>query len=49
MMHYLFPKLMVVIKGTRFPDLGAIKKAVTTELRKKPGESFHEDQDVKVR
>ena len=37
---FLFPKLKGVIKGTRFHDVEAIKRAVTTELRRIPGEAF---------
>ena len=37
---FLFPKLKRVIKGTRFPDVEAIKRAVTTELRGIPEEAF---------
>lgn len=37
---FLFPKLKGVIKGTRFPDVDAIKRAVTTELRRIPEEAF---------
>ncbi len=37
---FLFPKLKGVIKGTRFPDVEAIKRAVTTELRRIPEEAF---------
>ena len=33
---FLFPKL----KGTRFPDVGAIKRAGTTELLRIPEEAF---------
>ena len=29
-----------MIKGTRFPDAEAIKRAVTTELRRIPEEAF---------
>ena len=36
----LVPKLKGVIKGTRFPDVEAIKRAVTTELRRIPEEAF---------
>ena len=39
---FLFPKLKEVIKGVRFPDMEAIKKAVTTELKRIPEESFQE-------
>ena len=39
---FLFPKLKVVIKGTRFEDSEAIKTAVTRELRAIPEESFQE-------
>ena len=37
---FLFPKLKGVIKGTQFPDVEAIKRAVTTELRRIPEEAF---------
>ncbi len=37
---FLFPKLKGVIKGTRFPDVEAIKRAVMTELRRIPEEAF---------
>ena len=37
---FLFPKLKGVIKGTRFSDAEAIKRAVTTELRRIPEETF---------
>ena len=37
---FLFPKLKGLIKGTRFPDLEAIKMAVTTELQRIPEEAF---------
>ena len=40
MIFFLFPKLKGVIKGTRFPDLEAIKRAVMTELRRIPEEAF---------
>ena len=40
MIFFLFPKLKGVIKGTRFPDVEAIKRAVTTELRRIPAETF---------
>ena len=39
---FLFPKLKEVIKGACFPDMEAIKKAVTTELKCIPEESFQE-------
>ena len=39
---FLFPKLKGVIKGIRFPDVEAIKRAVTTELRRIPEEAFRE-------
>ena len=39
---FLFPKLKEAIKGVRFPDVEAIKKAVTTELKRIPEESFQE-------
>ena len=37
---FLFSKLKGVIKGTRFPDVEAIKRAVTTELRRIPEEAL---------
>ena len=37
---FLFPKLKGIIKGTRFEGVEAIKRAVTTELRGIPEESF---------
>ena len=37
---FLFPKLKWAIKGTRFPDVEAIQRAVTTELRRIPEEAF---------
>ena len=37
---FLFPKLKGMIKGTRFPDVEAIKRAVTMELRRIPEEAF---------
>lgn len=39
---FLFPKLKEVMKGTRFDDAEDIKKAVTTELRSIPQESFQQ-------
>ena len=39
---FLFPKLKEVIKVVRFPDMEAIKKTVTTELKRMPEESFQE-------
>ena len=36
---FLFPKLKGVIKGTRFPEVEAIQRAVRTELQRIPGES----------
>ncbi|KAK8400109.1 hypothetical protein O3P69_003065 [Scylla paramamosain] len=39
---FLFPKLKEVMKGTRFDDADDIKKAVTTELRSIPQESFQQ-------
>jgi len=39
---FLFPKLKVVIKGTRFQDSEAIKTAGMRELRAIPEESFQE-------
>ena len=40
MIFFLFPKLKAVIKGTQFPDVEAIKRAVMTELRRIPEEDF---------
>ena len=37
---FLFPKLKGMIKGTRFPDVEAIKRTVTSELRRLPEEAF---------
>ena len=37
---FLFPKLKGVINGTRFPDVEALKRAVTTEPRRIPEEAF---------
>ena len=37
---FLFPKLKGVIKGTRFPHVEVIKRAVTTELGRIPEEAF---------
>ena len=37
---FLFPKLKRIIKGTRFPDVEAIKTDVTAELRVIPGDDF---------
>ena len=37
---FLFPKLKGVIKGTRFPDVEAIQRAVTMEPRRIPEEAF---------
>ena len=37
---FLFPRLKGVIKGIRFPDMEAIKMAMTTELRRIPEEAF---------
>ena len=39
---FLFPKLKIVIKGTRFQDSKGIKTAVTRELQAIPQESFQE-------
>ena len=39
---FLLPKLKGVMKGTRFPDVQAIKRAVTKELRAIPKKSFQE-------
>jgi len=43
---FLFLKLKGVIKGTRFRDVDAIKRAVTMELRRIPGESFQGCMDA---
>ena len=50
---FVFPKLKGVIKGTRFSDVEAIKRAVTTELRRTPEEAFRggievEEEDGQV-
>ena len=39
---FLFPKLKGVMKGTHFPDVRTIKRAVTKELRVIPKKSFQE-------
>ena len=39
---FLFPKLKGIIKGTRFEGMEAIKRAVMTELRGVPDESFQQ-------
>ena len=39
---FLFPKLKGIIKGTRFEGVEAIKRAVTTELKGIPEESFQQ-------
>ena len=39
---FLFPKLKGSIKGIRFEGVEAIKRAVTTELRGIPEESFQQ-------
>ena len=39
---FLFPKLKGIIKGTRFEGVEAIKRAVTTELRGIPEQSFQQ-------
>ena len=39
---FLFPKLKGIIKGTHFEGVEAIKRAVTTELRGIPEESFQQ-------
>ena len=39
---FLFPKFKGVMKETRFPDVQAIKRAVTKELRAIPKKSFQE-------
>ena len=43
---FLFPKFKGVMKGTRFPDVQAIKRAVTKELRAIPKKSFQECMDA---
>ena len=42
MIFFLFPKLKGMIKGTRFPDVEAIKRAVMMELWRIPEEAFRE-------
>ena len=39
---FLFPKLKWVIKGTRFENVDAIKKAATTELKSIPEKALQE-------
>ena len=39
---FLFPKLKGIIKGIHFEGVEAIKRAVTTELRGIPEESFQQ-------
>ena len=39
---FLFPKLKTVLKGTRFPDLETLKRAVTKELKKFSEMDFQE-------
>ena len=39
---FLFPKLKGIIKGIHFESVEAIKRAVTTELRGIPEESFQQ-------
>jgi len=43
---FLFPKLKGVMKGTRLPDIEAIKMAVTKELLVTPDRSFQECMEV---
>ena len=43
---FLFPKLKEVIKGVRFPGMEVTKKAVTTELKRIPEESFQESMEA---
>lgn len=43
---FLFPKLKGFIKETRFPDVEAIKRTVTTELRSICEESFHKCKEA---
>ncbi|XP_060761402.1 protein unc-13 homolog A [Neoarius graeffei] len=46
---FLFPKLKGVIKGPNFPDMETIKRAVTMELQRIPGESFQESRMKKAK
>ena len=39
---FLFPKIKFVLKGTHFSDIGSIKMAATTELKKIPENAFQE-------
>ena len=39
---FLFPKLKWIIKGTRFENVDAIKKAATTELKSIPEKALQE-------
>ena len=43
---FLFPKLKGIIKGTHFEGVEAIKRAVTTELRGIPEESFQQRMEA---
>ena len=43
---FLFPRLKGIIKGTRFEGVEAINRAVTTELRGIPEESFQQCKEV---
>jgi len=46
---FLFAKLNGVMKGTRFPDVEAIKMVVTKELRAIPDRSFQECMEARQR
>ena len=46
---FLFPKLKGTIKGTRFDGVEAIKRAITTELRGIPEESFQQCIEARQR
>ena len=37
---FLFPKLKTVIKGTHFPELEAMKRAMKMEIQRIPEEAF---------
>ena len=43
---FLFPKLKEIIKGTCFEGVEAIKRALTTELRVTPEESFQQCKEA---
>ena len=42
---FLFPKLKWVIKGTRFENVDAIKKAATTELKSIPQKALQSSSE----